>query len=78
MSLIALPDTHVDSSRQFLVFLAVCGVFHLLFPWIGIFLLRRNTQGTRRLSYFIAIFSILLSGFLIFISGALLFGIANP
>lgn len=78
VSLVAFPDTHDEGSRQFLIMLAVCGVLHLLLPWLGIFFLRRQTTGVCWVSYGISILSILISGGLLVISSALLFGIANP
>ena len=65
-------------NQGFFIVLGVCGVIHILLPWIGILFLRRHTTTGYRVSYGISALSILLSIGLLWISGALLFGIANP
>ena len=62
----------------FMIGLGVCGVIHILLPWVGIVFLRRHTTTGYRVSFGISALSLLFSAGLIAISNALLFGVANP
>jgi hypothetical protein len=67
-----------NTDQRFFIMLGVCGVIHILLPWVGIVFLRRHTTTGYQVSLGISVLSLLLSAGLLWISGALLFGIANP